>query len=104
MKDNKVLDKLMSNNRIKSLGLKKESIIDILKAYESIAVDHLLENGFIDLGNGITIEVVPLIDRVHVLRGIAYKSSRKYKLKISMEDSIYERVESYYDKLREDIL
>lgn len=104
MKNDLVIEKLMTNSRIKNLGLKKESIIDILKAYNEIAFNILLEKGQIELGNGITIEVVQLIDRVHVLRGVSYKSSRKYKLKLTMEDAVYEKIEEYYNRLQEEIL
>lgn len=101
---NDVLDKLMKNSRIKSLGLKRESILDILRVYEELAFQSLLENGRYEVGNGMNLEVVQLLDRVHVLRGIPYKSSRKYKLKLTMEEDIYKRIESYYDTLKEDIM
>ena len=104
MKDNKVLDSLMTNPRIKSMGLKKETVADILKAYNSIVIDTLMENGHIELDNGMIIEIVKLLDRVHVLRGVSYKSSRKYKLKLTMEEVLYRRIEEYYDQLGEDIL
>ena len=100
---NNVIDKLMNSPRIKNLGLKKESVIDILRDYNEIALNNLLENGHIELGNGMIIEVVQLIDRIHVLRGTPYKSSRKYKLKLTMEDNIYQKIEEYYTKLQEDI-
>lgn len=104
MKDNSVLDKLMQNSRVKSLGLTQETILSILKAYGDITLDTLLENGYLELGNGMILEVVQLLDRVHVLRGVSYKSSRKYKLKITMEDSIYKKIEEYYDRLQEEIM
>lgn len=104
MKDNDLIEKLMCNPRIKNLGLKKESVVDILKAYNRIAIDTLLENGNVELGNGMSIEIVKLIDRVHVLRGTPYKSSRKYKLKLTMDNTIYKQIEEYYDRLLEDIL
>jgi hypothetical protein len=104
MKDNNVIDKLMNSPRIKNLGLKKETVVDILKTYNEVAFNTLLENGHIELGNGMIIEVVKLIDRVHVLRGTPYKSSRRYKLKLTMEDIVYKRIEEYYNKLQEEIL
>ena len=104
MKSNDVLDKLMQSPRIKSLGLKRESVIDILKTYEDIAFTTLLENGRFELGNGMNLEVVQLLDRVHVLRGIPYKSSRKYKLKLTMEDTLYKKIEDYYEELKEEIM
>lgn len=103
MSENTLIDHMMSHPRIKSLGLKKEAISDILKVYNDVTFSSLLENGHIELGNGMIIEVVKLIDRVHVLRGIPYKSSRKYKLKLTMEDIIYKQIEEYYDKLQEEI-
>lgn len=103
MKDNQVVSKLMNSPRIKNLGLKQESVVDILKAYNDIAFDTLLENGFIELGNGLIIEVVRLLDRVHVLRGTTYKSSRKYKLKMTMEDEVYRKIDEYYTRLQEEI-
>lgn len=104
MKENEILDKLMQSPRVKSLGLKRESVLDILDAHEDIIFTTLLDNGRIELGNGIVIEVVQLLDRVHVLRGISYKSSRKYKLKLTMDNTVYDKIEEYYDKLQEDIL
>lgn len=104
LKNPDVLSKLMKSHRVRSLGLKEESLTSIIDSYESALLETLLDNGHIDLGNDIILEVVPLIDRVHVLRGVAYKSNRKYKLKITMGDELYERIENYYDKLKEDIL
>lgn len=102
--ENTVIDSLMNHPRIKSLGLRRETILDILKLYNDTAFKHLLDNGHIELGNGMIIEVVQLLDRVHVLRGTVYKSSRKYKLKLTMEDSVYKKIEEYYNQLQEDIL
>lgn len=104
MKDNKVLETLMNSPRVKSMGLKQESVSDILKIYDNIVIDALLENGHIELSNGMIIEIVKLLDRVHVLRGVSYKSSRRYKLKLTMEDFLYRKIEEYYDRLGEDIL
>lgn len=98
-----ILDKLMNSPRVKNLGLKKDSIIDILKNYNDIAFDSLLENGYINLGNGMILEVVQLTDRVHVLRGVSYCSTRKYKLKLTLEDEPYNKIEEYYNKLQEAI-
>lgn len=103
MKENNILDKLMETPRIKNLGLKKGSILNILEAYNNIAFDYMLENGYVELGNGMTLEIVQLSDRVHVLRGIPYKNSRKYKLKLTMEDTVYRKIEEYYSKLQEEI-
>ena len=99
-----VLEKMMNSPKIKSLGLREESVLSIIEAYESAALETILENGHSDLGNGAILEVVPLIDRVHVLRGVAYRANRKYKLKITLGDDLYEKIEKYYDQLREDIL
>lgn len=104
MKDDKILESLMNSPRIKSLGLKRESVVDILNTYNSIVLDTLLDTGHVELSNGMIIEVVKLLDRVHVLRGISYKSSRKYKLKLTMEDILYRKIEEYYDRLGEDIV
>lgn len=104
MREDKLLDSLMDSPRIKSLGLKKESVLDILKTYNQIVLSTLLDTGHVELSNGMIIEVVKLLDRVHVLRGISYKSSRKYKLKLTMEEYLYRKIEEYYDKLGEDIL
>lgn len=98
-----LLDDLMNSPKIRSIGLKKETVSGILKEYDSIILSHLLDNGYIDLGNGLMIEIVRLTDRVHVLRGVPYKSSRRYKLKLNMDESIYTKIKDYYDKLEEDI-
>lgn len=103
MKSNSLVDKLVNDSSIRRLGLKKESVLDIINSYNDIILDTLLENGSVSLDNGIIIEIVQLLDRVHVLRGVSYKSSRKYKLKLTMEDKIYSKIEEYYDKLQEDI-
>lgn len=104
MKDNEILDELMQSAIVKSLGLKKEVVLSILKTYNDVAFNNLLENGHLELGNGMIVEVVQLIDRVHVLRGVPYKSSRKYKLKLTMEDTVYKKIEDYYDQLKQEIL
>lgn len=100
---NNTIDKVMSHPSIKNLGLTKESILNILSVYDEAVLTDLLENGHIELGNGMIIEVVRLIDRVHVLRGTTYKSNRKYKLKLTMEEILYKKIEEYYDRLQEDI-
>jgi len=104
MKNDKILDSLMSSPKIKSLGLKREYVEGILNSYNEIILDVLLDTGHVELSNGMIIEVVKLLDRVHVLRGVSYKSSRKYKLKLTMEDILYRKIEEYYDQLGEDIL
>lgn len=103
-KDNGVLSKLMNSPSVKNIGLKQEAVTNILKAYNDIAIESLLENGYIELGNGMIIEVVQLVDRVHVLRGTPYKSTRKFKLKLTLEDRFYKKIEEYYDRLKEEIL
>lgn len=103
MKNSDLLSKLMQTPRIKSLGLKEESVSDILSAYANIAFETLLENGKLDVGEDITLEIVQLVERVHVLRGVRYPANRKYKLKITMEDDLYKKIESYYERLREEI-
>lgn len=103
MKDNGIIEKLMNSPRIKSLGLKREAVEDIIKSYDNIMIDTLLENGHVELDSGLIIEIVRLLSRVHVLRGISYESNRKYKLKLTMEDSIYKKIEEYYDRLQEEI-
>ena len=101
---NAVLDTLMNSPRIKNLGLKKESVAEMLQSYSDLVIESLLENGHIDLFNGMSLDVVQLTSRVHVLRGVPYKSSRKYKLKLTINDNVYKKIEEYYDKLGEDIL
>lgn len=103
MKDNTTITKLMQSPRIKNLGLKQEAIVDILRIYNDILLNELFENGRLEVGNGMTLEVVQLLDRVHVLRGVSYKSSRKYKLKLTMEEDLYQKIEEYYDRLKEEI-
>lgn len=103
MKNNTVIDDLMNNPKVKNIGLKRETIVSLLKAYEEVAFNSLLDNGRIELGNGMSIEVIQLLERVHVLRGNTYKSSRKYKLKLTMNDEVYKRIEAYYNKLKEEI-
>ena len=102
MKNKVILSKLMKTHNIQRLGLKEESVSDILETYESILLDHLLENGILDIG--VVVEVVPLVERIHVLKGVAYNANRKYKLKLTMDDTTYKKVEAYYNKLKEDIL
>lgn len=103
MINEKVLDSLMNDPSIRRARTDKDSIIKIIDIYNEMLLESLLENGRIELGNGLIIEVVKLLDRVHVLRGTTYKSNRKYKLKLTMEDRVYEKIESYYNKLLEEI-
>lgn len=104
MKNDNLVKELMTNPKIKNLGLREEIVASIIDSYSDIMLKSLLDNGHIELNNGMNIEVVRLIDRVHVLRGISYHSNRKYKLKLTMEDELYETIERYYDKLQEDIM
>lgn len=104
MKCDILINKLMNTPHLRNLGLKKEIVESIVDDYNEILLDELLEKGHIELKNGMNIEIVRLIDRVHVLRGITYKSNRKYKLKLTMEDILYKKIEEYYDKLQEDIM
>lgn len=104
MKSNVALERFMNSPKIKNLGITKETAVEILKEYNDVALNVLLEQGYIELGNGLQIEIIKILDRVHVLRGIAYKSTRQYKLKISMDENIYKKVDDYYTSLMEDIL
>ena len=103
MKENEVINNLMKDPSIRRLGLKKDSVVSILKAYSDLALESLLENGNIELGNGLYIDIVKLTDRVHVLRGVPYNSSRKYKLKLTMDNTVYQKIEDYYDALQREI-
>lgn len=103
MKSNERISKMMEHPSIRNLGLKDEIISLIVSIYDSVVLDDLLENGHIELDNGMNIEIVKLLDRVHVLRGISYQSNRKYKLKLTMEDALYKRIEEYYDSLLKEI-
>ena len=99
-----ITEELMDSNSIKNLGLKKDTVEDILSIYNNIIITKLLDNGYIELNNGMIIEVVQLLDRVHVLRGVSYNSNRKYKLKLTMTDDLYKKIEEYYNRLQEEIL
>lgn len=103
MRNEQLLNRLMETPRIRNLGLKKEIVSSILDSYDDIVLSILLENGHIELDSGMNMEVVKLTDRVHVLRGVSYKSNRKYKLKLTMENRVYDKIEEYYEKLNEEI-
>lgn len=94
----------MNDPKIRNLGLREEIVASIIQSYSDRAIKVLLDNGYINLDNGMYIEVVKLTDRVHVLRGVPYQSTRKYKLKLSMDESLYNKIEKYYDALQEEIL
>lgn len=104
MKNDPVLDSLMKNPRVRNLGLKEELVSSIIESYSELALENLLNNGYITLSNGMTIEIVQLTDRVHVLRGVSYSSNRKYKLKLTMDESLYNKISDYYEKLKEEII
>lgn len=101
MKENVLLNTLLEDSQIKNSGLKKEFIASILKKYNDIMIDHLLQYGSVEVGNGFYLEVIPLTDRVHVLRNTVYKNNRKYKLKLTMDDEVYTKISEYYDELKE---
>lgn len=101
MSDDQVLNKLMKTSTVRNLGLKEERVKEILDTYHKVLLDELLDNGHVELSNGMNLEIVRLTERVHVLRGIAYSNQRKYKLKLTMMDELYEQVEKYYDDLQE---
>lgn len=103
MRNEQLLNRLMETPRIRNLGLKKEIVSSIIDSYDDIVLSILLENGHIELDSGMNMEVVKLTDRVHVLRGVSYKSNRKYKLKLTMENRVYDKIEEYYEKLNEEI-
>lgn len=103
MNNKELLDRLMEDSKIKRSGLTPEVIKYIIKTYNDTSLDMLLENGHVELGNDMILEVVQLTDRVHVLRGTPYKSNRKYKLKLTMEDTVYKKIEEYYDRLKQEI-
>ena len=103
MRDEKIIERLLEDKGIKGSSIKKEVVRYIIDKYNEATINELLSKGHIELSNGMNIEIVRLIDRVHVLRGVSYKSNRKYKLKLTMEDNLYNAIESYYDKLQEEI-
>lgn len=102
-KPNVAIERFIESPKIKNLGITRETALDILKEYNDVAIGVLLENGYIDLGNGLHLEIVKISDRVHVLRGTVYKSTRQYKLKATMGEDIYKRVDEYYNSLLEEI-
>lgn len=103
MNNDRIINTLMADSKIKNLGLKEELVSSIIRSYEDLVVDELLDKGYIYLNNGMNIEIVQLTDRIHVLRGIPYQSSRKYKLKLTMDGKLYDRIEEYYERLKEEI-
>ena len=108
MKDNlgidQAIERVVDSSFVRNSGLKREFVETILSHYNDAIVSTLLDSGKVELSNGMTISVVHLRDRVHVLRGISYKSNRRYKLKITMDERVYQKIEDHYNQLREDIL
>ena len=103
MKNEKISKALMETPTIRNLGIKEEIVDSIINSYNDILLKVLLDSGFVNLDNGMHIEIVKLTERVHVLRGVTYQSNRKYKLKLTMEEELYKKIEDYYDRLQEEI-
>lgn len=102
-KNDKVITELMSSPIIKSLGIRQDVVENILDTYHDIVLKQLVAAGHIELSNGMNLEVVKLTNRVHVLRGVSYQNTRKYKLKLTMDEDLYAKVEKYYETLLRDI-
>lgn len=95
----KVLDTVSEDPRVKSLGIRREKLEEIVRVYNKAVVDTMISSGFIDIEDYYRVEIVRTQARVHVLRGKEYKSTRSYKLRTHMHDSMYEYVDDAYSLL-----
>lgn len=92
----KVLTKVSDDPKVKNLGIRPEMIKRILDIYNKSVIGVLVTEGFVDVDEYCRIEVVKTQARVHVLRGKEYQSTRTYKLRAHMQDSMYKMVEESY--------
>ena len=103
-KENKLIEKLHKSFTLKNLSLKSSTIDTVIKEYNKAFMNILLEDGCIDINNGLHLEVVQLEKRIHVLRGIAYEGTRDYKLKATMSNEFYKKLDEYYSDLKKGLL
>ena len=87
-------DRLMSSSSVvKNKGLSEEDVRNLIHDYQEALFNTLLENGYVNFSEAITVEIVRLTPRKHVLRGVTYyNDKRRYKLKVTFWDSFGKRI------------
>lgn len=97
----RVIDKVVENPKIKNSGLKREVLETILDIYNEATFDVLVNEGYVDIGDYYKAELVKIQPRIHVLRGVEYRSRRNYKLRAYLQPRTYQIVEDFYSELEE---
>lgn len=95
----KVLSKVLESSKVRSIGLRKEIIEELIGIYNKSVVEVMIDEGFVDIDEYCRIEIVKTQSRVHVLRGKEYSSTRTYKLRTHMHDNLYRCVKDSYSLL-----
>lgn len=95
-----VIENVFSTSAVaKRKNLTKEDLSELFSDYQESAFQVLLDNGYVNISEDLSISLVKLKDRQYVLRGNSYSNHRKYKLKIVSSRAIYERIEKAYNFL-----
>lgn len=93
------ISKLKNSKIVRGIGLTEDTVRSLVEEYHNLVIASILENGYYSAGENLCIEVVPITPRIHVLRNKTYRSTRRYKLKITIGDDIYKKIEESYDSL-----
>ena len=96
-------DRFLASPSAKKLHITEDNVEELLTDYREALSQTLLENGYVVFCEGVTVEVVKLSRRVYVLRNkVYYNDKRRYKLKISIWNSVYDKLTASFKDLEED--
>jgi len=95
-----IIERMMNDKNVKRLGLTEFSAKGIVEAFFTSMMDVLIDKGNVEISEDIRFEIIPTKGRVHKLRGVVYNSTRSYKIKTSISNSLYERIKEEYDEYR----
>ena len=95
------MESVLNDKRLKDLHLSSEDLQKIIDVYYDNFLNTLVDCGKVDYKDHFRVSIYALTPRIHVLRGKAYDSTKRYKLKLSIDSTIHNRISEVYDEYKE---
>lgn len=96
-----LIESVLKDKRLKDLNLSEDTLKRIIDVYYDNFLDTLVDCGKVDYQDKFRVSIYALTPRIHVLRGKAYDSTKRYKLKLSIDSTIHNRISEVYDEYKE---